>query len=209
MQLRGRTSFCSFQQKVRDNGQCNVASGRISCPWSLCRGTIKQTSIKTLSQVQLELNSVCVCTIWVGQVTPNDNPAFEPVTSMMDHVLHEGNEWQLNDTLSLRDLLPVSTSKFYRYTGSLTTPGCNEIVVWTVFDSPIYISDRQLSRFRILISEDEDVLVNNYRPAQPLMGRTVHVRNTGAATLTTSVFLAITALLLHLLHNSNYHHISI
>ena len=132
------------------------------------------------------------------QVTPNDNPAFEPVTSMMDHVLHEGNEWQLNDTLSLRDLLPASTSKFYRYTGSLTTPGCNEIVVWTVFDAPIYISDRQLARFRILISEDGDTLVNNYRPAQPLMGRTVHVRNAATTVTLTSSFasLAITALLL-------------
>lgn len=138
------------------------------------------------------------------QATPNDNPAFEPVTSMMDHVLHEGNEWQLNDTLSLRDLLPASTSKFYRYTGSLTTPGCNEIVVWTVFDSPIYISERQLARFRILISEDGDTLVNNYRPAQPLMGRTVHVRNAATSTVTLTcssslASLAITALFLLLL----------
>ncbi|XP_057379018.1 carbonic anhydrase 2-like [Daphnia carinata] len=106
-----------------------------------------------------------------------DNPAFEPITSVLDHVVHEGNEWQLNDTLSLRDLMPASTSKFYRYMGSLTTPGCQEIVVWTVFADPITASEDQLAEFRQLISEDGDPLVNNYRPAQPLNGRTVHVRS--------------------------------
>jgi hypothetical protein len=34
-----------------------------------------------------------------------------------------------------------------------------------------------LAEFRQLIGEDGDLLVNNYRPAQPLMGRTVHVRS--------------------------------
>ena len=120
-----------------------------------------------------------------------DNPAFDPITNNLDKVLHEGNEWQLNTTLSLRDLIPASTSKFYRYQGSLTTPGCNEIVVWTVFDSPITISDKQIEKFRELIGEDGDVLVNNYRPAMPLMGRTVHVRSTGSYPYSSSLLLIL------------------
>ena len=39
---------------------------------------------------------------------------------------------------NLKKILPDNPEKedFYRYTGSLTTPGCNEVVTWTVFKGP-------------------------------------------------------------------------
>lgn len=37
------------------------------------------------------------------------------------------------------------TGNFYRYFGGLTTPGCNEIVRWTVFETPIGISAAQVN----------------------------------------------------------------
>ena len=48
------------------------------------------------------------------------------------------------DLFRLEDLLPSDTSKFYRYNGSLTTPGCYESVVWTVFANPIQMSKDQV-----------------------------------------------------------------
>lgn len=49
-------------------------------------------------------------------------------------------EVAVKDTFSIGDLLgSVNLTKFYRYTGSLTTPDCNEAVVWTVFQEPINV----------------------------------------------------------------------
>lgn len=49
------------------------------------------------------------------------------------------------NAFSLQNLLPQSNLRsFYRYNGSLTTPGCNEVVVWTVFTQPIYVSETQV-----------------------------------------------------------------
>lgn len=54
----------------------------------------------------------------------------------------------LNITIS--DLVQdVDMTKYYRYNGSLTTPACNEAVVWTVFQEPIRIS-KNLVRYGIL-----------------------------------------------------------
>lgn len=73
----------------------------------------------------------------------------------------------------LHDLLPEDTARFYRYNGSLTTPGCNEIVVWTVFKDPISISKGQLERFRAL-AKNHTGMIDNFRPTLPLNGRTVY-----------------------------------
>ena len=102
------------------------------------------------------------------------------------------------ETFPLIDILPVERNTFYRYDGSLTTPGCNEIVKWTVFrvsqinkfdlglmgvwafiyskinsQNPIDISRPQMAAFRELTQENK-YLVNNFRPAQPLNGRVVY-----------------------------------
>lgn len=54
-------------------------------------------------------------------------------------------------TLTPWDFMPsgvksgASGLRFYRYAGSLTTPTCNEFVVWTVFADPISVSKAQVS----------------------------------------------------------------
>lgn len=83
------------------------------------------------------------------QVDSEDSRSFEPVVKQLNEVMKDGDETILKERVSLNDLLPSRTSSFYRYDGSLTTPGCNEIVTWTIFDNPITVSDIQVKIFFI------------------------------------------------------------
>ena len=55
-------------------------------------------------------------------------------------------------------LLP-DVAKFYRYQGSLTTPPCSEVVVWTVLKDASKVSDAAIKKFQELYS-------GNARPLQ-------------------------------------------
>ncbi|XP_046637017.1 carbonic anhydrase 2-like [Daphnia pulicaria] len=105
------------------------------------------------------------------------NSAFRAVVDQLNEVDEDGDETTLVNLISFKDLLPSRTTTFFRYSGSFTTPGCEEIIIWTVFDDSITISESQLSKFRLLKGRDSLTLVNNYRPVQSLSGRTVTYRS--------------------------------
>lgn len=50
-------------------------------------------------------------------------------------------------SVSLTQLIPSeqNLTTYYRYKGSLTTPGCTEAVIWTLFENPIPLSMDQVS----------------------------------------------------------------
>ena len=73
--------------------------------------------------------------------------------------------------LSLASFMPSESTDFYRYNGSLTTPGCSESVIWTVFRHQLFISEGQMSFFRSLKDSQGQPLVNNFRPVQQLHHR--------------------------------------
>lgn len=75
----------------------------------------------------------------------------------------------INANFSIMDLIGnVDLSKFYRYEGSLTTPTCNEAVVWTVFHEPINVNKALLEKFPQTAG-----YTDAYRPTQGLNGRRV------------------------------------
>ena len=46
----------------------------------------------------------------------------------------------------LRPILPTNLTKYFRYPGSLTTPGCYESVTWIVFNDVVKISQSQVCK---------------------------------------------------------------
>jgi carbonic anhydrase len=60
--------------------------------------------------------------------------------------------------INARDLLPENT-KYFRYSGSLTTPPCSEKVNWMVLQTPVHFSQAQIARLHRIIGM-------NARPAQ-------------------------------------------
>lgn len=88
------------------------------------------------------------------QVSPRDNSALDPIIHGLKGVVHHEKETFL-DPFVLRDLLPASLGSYYRYTGSLTTPPCSEIVEWIVFRRPVPISYHQLEAFYSIFTTEQ------------------------------------------------------
>lgn len=102
----------------------------------------------------------------------------------------DANVAALDGTFSLNQFLPSTGAgdEYFYYSGGLTTPACNEIVLWTNFVSKNKISETQLAMFRALKdgTGTGTVIVDNYRPPQALNGRTISKRSGVATTAATS-----------------------
>jgi carbonic anhydrase len=71
--------------------------------------------------------------------------------------------------INATDLLPpeILRSSYYLYTGSLTTPGCDEPVIFYVLKTPVFFSKEQIKKF------EERYQLPNARDLQRTRGRLV------------------------------------
>lgn len=114
------------------------------------------------------------------EISQTDNPAFTPIVNALSQVAGAGLVIDVDGLYPLSAFLPRNREVFYRYLGSLTTPTCNEVVTWTLFDQAVPISENQMSAFRNMMFKSQDKLVNNYRPPQPLYNRKVQMSSPGS-----------------------------
>ncbi|XP_035259860.1 carbonic anhydrase-like isoform X3 [Anguilla anguilla] len=95
--------------------------------------------------------------------------SWETLTSYLSHIIKKDSSVEMSSHISIDDLLgDVDRSKYYRYNGSLTTPDCNEAVVWTVFKQPIKVNTELMKLFPSIMGYSDI-----YRPEQKLHNRTV------------------------------------
>ena len=77
------------------------------------------------------------------------------------------------EDIIMTDLFP-NNRDYYYYEGSLTTPGCDEIVQWFVFKNTIQVPQAYLEDLRnIEMDEDGNLLTFNFRDTQNLNNRPV------------------------------------
>nr|XP_056721011.1 carbonic anhydrase 4 [Euleptes europaea] len=127
--------------------------------------------------------------------TGDENKNYNPLISKLADIPYHGNESQMA-ALSLFSLIPKEEelTKYYRYNGSLTTPGCNEGVIWTLFEKPIILSSAQVQDFWMKLyfgKSNTSPMEDNFRPAQPLDGRTVYKSDSNALLLSAKTLLLL------------------
>ena len=91
------------------------------------------------------------------------NPAVHRIVSVMPQ--QEGPPVKLDTRIDPHALLPMHHG-YYRYSGSLTTPPCSEVVQWLVMATPIHVAEADVARFAQLYPM-------NARPVQKLDRRYV------------------------------------
>ncbi|XP_069082640.1 carbonic anhydrase 4 [Pleurodeles waltl] len=106
----------------------------------------------------------------------NDNDKYEPLIHALKDIPFEGNSTAIG-RLKLKDLIPEEAKlhRYFRYNGSLTTPACNETVVWTIFEEPIPLSQRQIEAFseHLFFPDGKTKMKSNFRPTENLNDRVV------------------------------------
>ena len=86
--------------------------------------------------------------------------------TLLEHVPAPGKESKVGGVkIDPVDFLPEDRS-FYRFPGSLTTPICNEEVMWYVMKNPVEFSEAQITEYMKYYQDTA-------RPLQPLNGRPV------------------------------------
>ena len=107
------------------------------------------------------------------ELSEEDNKALSAVTDVVQNIRSKGLKFQADKKVSLKSFLPSDTSGFYRYSGSLTTPTCDEVVTWSVLHQTNTVSENQLHQLRNIMDSDGFTMGNNFRSSQPLNSRKV------------------------------------
>ncbi|XP_061077860.1 uncharacterized protein LOC133111477 isoform X1 [Conger conger] len=125
----------------------------------------------SVDQALADPEGIAVLGFFIDVTDKEESPEkWNNLTSYLINITEKNSTVDIKDSISIDDLLgDVNRTKFYRYKGSLTTPPCSEVVVWTVFQEPIKISAHMVELFIRTLNS-----VKAYRPRQNLYGRKIY-----------------------------------
>lgn len=103
-----------------------------------------------------------------------DNPELKPIVKATKEALHRIRKiTPIQEKLTPSLFLPTDHSSYYHYQGSLTTPACQESVMWFVLKGNCPVSKAQVNVFKRL-KGDHGIVTFNNRPTQELNDRKVY-----------------------------------
>ncbi|XP_063469113.1 carbonic anhydrase 5A, mitochondrial isoform X6 [Symphalangus syndactylus] len=118
-------------------------------------------------------NGLAVIGVFLKLGAPHQT--LQRLVDILPEIKHK-DTWAAMRPFDPSSLLPTCWD-YWTYAGSLTTPPLTESVTWIIQKEPVEVAPSQLSAFRTLLfsafGEEEKMMVNNYRPLQPLMNRKV------------------------------------
>ncbi|XP_074642663.1 carbonic anhydrase 14-like isoform X2 [Tubulanus polymorphus] len=107
----------------------------------------------------------------------NDNPDLAQILKLnFSEIIFPGDKKIEFPAFPLNNLFNgFKTDQYFQYNGSLTTPGCQEIVSWTVFPFGPGVSVNQIAKLQTLSMTRDKMtpMVNNHRNPQSLNNRKV------------------------------------
>jgi carbonic anhydrase len=122
-----------------------------------------------------EVNALAVVGVLIDVGDQQPAGAWKKIHLGLDSVLSSGEEVTLDlNEMTVMNILPKDLLHFYRYEGSLTTPTCNEQVVWTVLKERIKMSKSLVEKMAEVKDGAGNALGYTARDAMPLNGRMVY-----------------------------------
>ncbi|KAM9781358.1 carbonic anhydrase IV c isoform 2-T2 [Syngnathus typhle] len=154
----------------------------------------------SLTEAEHDMAGIALLAFLFEEVS-DDHPHLDAIINALGQVRHNGSTTLVSD-FKLSDIVPPSGElhAYYRYVGSMTTPGCEQAVAWTVFLKTLPISSRQLDAIvRQCLFWTGQPMTDIFRPTQPLDGRVVYRSNSAVCPrfAAFSALLAATAALIH------------
>ncbi|XP_035514250.1 carbonic anhydrase-like [Morone saxatilis] len=139
----------------------------------------------------VEIPDLAVLGFFIEEMSGNETqqPAsWNTLTSYLANITNSGDYVLMAPGISLDDLLVgVDRTKYYRYLGSLTTPTCDEAVVWTVFKDSIKVSKDLIDLFSTTVrfpNSLSPLMTNVFRNVQPAQPVTTQAASSSATSKT-------------------------